>query len=73
MLLHIDDNLLVFKRYDSKNAYITIVNNSDKELSLSFDNTAKSLIYGGGGKIHLLGCYSADVYYVKQNTTLEIN
>ena len=43
-LLHLDDNLLAFARYKNSEAYITIINNSKNELSITFSKRVLSLL-----------------------------
>ena len=36
----------MFSRYDAKNSYITIINNTDKEIDFTFSNLVYSLLNG---------------------------
>jgi glycosidase len=72
-LLHLDDQLLIFKRYDSRNDYVTVVNNAPFDLELSFECSACSLLKGISATTHLLPGNCAEVYKLKRGATLEIN
>ncbi len=72
-LLHLDDQLLVFKRCGVKHSYITVVNNSSKRLTLDFEEGATSLLSNKKAQAFRLSAYSAGVYKVKKNTSLELD
>ena len=72
-LLHLDDSLLVFSRTDGEFDYITVINNSDSEIRLSFDKSASELIYSSEGMEHTLEDYSGGIYKTEKGATLEIN
>ena len=71
-LLHLDDKLLIFSRTDGKDSYVTIVNNSDKALHLSFSDNAEELICKKQRNIFTLSSFSADIYKIKVNSYLDI-
>ena len=71
-LVHIDDELLIFKRCGTKHAYLTIVNNSDKRITLDFEEPATSLLSKKKAQAFRLNPHSAGVYRKKNNTTLDI-
>ena len=72
-LIHLDEKLLVFSRFDSEEAYITVVNNSDEDMSLCFDDEATELIVGEVASNHILSANSARIYKVKLDSSFEIN
>ena len=72
-LLHIDEELLAFARLDGEEQYITVVNNSDNEISLLLDNTATDLFDGSRSESFVIDAYTAGVYKMPTDTTLEIN
>lgn len=43
-LLYLDKTVLIFSRYDSNNAYITILNNSDNDMVFKFKDETTSLL-----------------------------
>ena len=69
---HLDNNLLIFERYDDKNSYITIINNSDNDLELSFDDEAVELIRGSKDMNFVINAYSGSIFRVNRGTSLEI-
>lgn len=71
-LLCLDENLLIFSRTDGKYAFITVVNNSDSELHLSFEDTAESLIRKKWSKAFDLKSFCADIYKIKVDSYIEI-
>ena len=71
-LLHLDEELLVFSRSDSHYSYITVVNNSSKELSLHFDEKASELISNTRREEFTQSAGCAKIYKVKNNSILEI-
>ena len=72
-LLHIDDNMLIFARYDGNDAYITLVNNSEEDLRLSFDSEICELISGDCGEEIILPAGNAGIYKLKRDSYIEIN
>ena len=71
-LCHLDDNLLVFARYDKENSFVTVVNNSDEEIRLSFSENATELISETEGECFFLSPISAYVFKLTKNATLDI-
>ena len=72
-LIHISNNLLVFSRTDGKNNFVTVVNNSDNRILLSFENSAFELLSKTKGEEHHLNSYSAAVFKTKSESAFEIN
>ena len=72
-LIHISNNLLVFSRTDGKNNFVTVVNNSDNRILLSFENSAFELLSKTKGEEHHLNSYSAAVFKTKSGSAFEIN
>lgn len=71
-LCHLDKDLLVFARYDDDNSFVTIVNNSDEDMNISFSEGATELISGTEGKCFMLSPVSAYVFKVSKDATLEL-
>ena len=71
-LIHLDSELLVFKRSGTKHAYITIVNNSPKRITLDFEECATSLLTNKKAQAFRLSAFSAGVYRVRNNCSLDI-
>lgn len=72
-LLYLDDDLLFFKRYEGKCAFITVVNNSDKPILIEFNSSALSLLENKVCNLHILSPITAGVYRVKTNSSIEIS
>lgn len=72
-LLHLDSELIAFERYDEENSFVTVVNNSDKEINLSIGCEGVSLLNNSTADVFTLQPYSADVFKMPINTTIEIN
>ncbi len=71
-LLYLDKELLIFKRCDNKYAYITVLNNSEREISIEFSSSALSLLENYKSDSHSLPPLVAGVYKVKNNSSIEI-
>ena len=71
-LLALDSDLLIFERLDKKYVYLTVLNRSAREASLSFGGVATECLSGRRGRAHTLPPISAEVYKVKKNIGLEI-
>ncbi len=72
-LLHLDESILVFKRSDGKNDFVTIVNNSEGEISLSFNREGLDLLNDLLSDSFVISSYSASVIKLPTDSTLEIN
>ena len=72
-LVHLDQSLLVFSRNDDNDSYITVVNNCDSEITLSFDNDGVNLFTNSQSSSFVLPAFTAGVYKLPQSSTIEIN
>lgn len=72
-LIHLDSELLVFLRTDKSENYLTVVNNSDTEISLSLDADGCDLFTNSISDSFILPAFTAGVYKTKPDSTLEIN
>ena len=72
-LLNIDSELLAFARYDGENQYITVVNNTDNEITLSLDNEGLDLFTDFTSNSFVISAFTAQVYKTLTHTTIEIN
>ncbi len=72
-LIHIDNDLLVFCRSNELNDYLTVVNNSDNAIKLDFDSEGVELLSNHSAVSFTLDAYTARVYKVEKNCTLDIN
>ncbi len=72
-LIHIDDEMLIFKRIGKRHDYVTVVNNSDKSLDLHFSNRTTELTFNIEGKSFTLDSICSAVYKVSKNSLLQIN
>ncbi len=70
-LLHISDNLLIFERKSKSFSLITIVNNSDKDITFEFSSTSTALISGAVSFEHTLSPNSTEIFKVKSKTLIE--
>lgn len=69
-LLDIDENTLVFERYDEEYSYITFVNNSTQNKKVEFSLSATALCWDGGeyeNTTFELPAYTAQIFKVKRN------
>ena len=71
-LLMLNNDLLVFSRYDGKNSYITVINNSSDTKILNFSASASSLLDKKRGVLHRILPCTSNIYKVKTETELEI-
>ncbi len=72
-LLHIDESMLAFARLDGEFAFVTLVNNSEQDLELSFDREATELISGENGEAMTLSAGCAAIYKLPIDSYIEIN
>ena len=71
-LIHLDEKLLVFSRKTPGFDFVTVVNNSDSEITLLFDKKTKELIQNKTSDKHILCANSAGIYKVSKNSEMEI-
>ena len=71
-LIQLDERLLVFSRGDGAYKLVTVVNNSDDEISICFDRKTRELVLGANAELHHLGGNSAAIYKVKADTNMEV-
>ena len=67
-LLYIDENTLVYGRYDGEYAYITFVNNSKQYKSVEFSSVAEALVFdldGREGTFFELPAYTTQIFKVE--------
>jgi glycosidase len=72
MIDHLDDKLLVFRRYDETQAYITVINNSDSDKEAIFDTPCDELISGKSESSFVVKAYGAAIFKATRGATLEI-
>ena len=63
---------LIFERQEGEHKYLTVVNNSDGELSLSFDGQATGLISGKRKKTAVIPRTSSEVFKIKKDKKYQI-
>ena len=68
-LLHIDENILAFLRYDSKGAYLTVANVSEHSYDISFSANAVSMTEGRESTTFKITGISAGIYLLKDRKT----
>ena len=71
-LIYLDKNLLLFKRFNGTNTYLTVLNNSENDFSIKFDTCAKALIKKRSSDTHFISSLSAEIFYIKNNSSIEI-
>ena len=72
-LLHIDEDTLVFERYDEEYSYITFVNNSTQYRKVEFSSLAKALCqsdYEDEGVYFELPAYSAQIFKTERHNDI---
>ena len=73
ILNYLDKELLIFTRKSGKIAMVTVVNNSQKTISLIFSSTAKSQIVQKSKKEFNLKPLSVEIYKIDTGNTLTVN
>jgi glycosidase len=73
ILNHLDRDILVFTRKNDKIAITTVVNNSQKPISLNFSGIAKAQITPKSRKEFSLKPLSAEIYKAKVGDTLTVD
>ena len=68
---YIDDSLLVFRRYNDNEAFITVVNNADYDREVEFDSPVKELICNKENSKFLIKAYASSIFKVERGTSLE--
>ena len=69
-LLYLDKDLLIYSRYLSDKAYVTIFNNSENILNLDLPKGAKPLLGAFEGSLEPL---DAQVFLMAVNSTISLN
>ena len=72
LIIHLDEKLLVFSRKTPGFDFVTVVNNSDSEITLLFEKKTKELIQNKTSDKHILCANSAGIYKVSKNSEMEI-
>ena len=71
-LLYLSDSYLAFARYGSRSALVTLFNNTDKPVRLTFSDSAPALIADNSSREHILAPYSAEIYKTGKNSAIQI-
>ena len=74
-LIYLDENLLIFKRVLKSYSYITILNNSENDISLTFDGRFEALITSGSyphGFEFSLKKHSEEIFKIKNTSNIII-
>lgn len=69
-LIHLSPDLLLFSRSTKSKVYLTAVNNASRELTLTFSEKAKPLIFGKADFKAVLNPLQSNVYIINKNTKL---
>ncbi len=70
-LLYLDASLLIFARYENQDAYITVLNNSQCEKSVTLSRAATDILADTCAFTHTLKGESAVILKTKKNTTIQ--
>lgn len=72
--LHVlEDDLLIFSRYDKKHSYITVINSSNKTINLKFSANATPALCGkGAAKEFSLSSMSSEIFKIKNSEIFEL-
>ncbi len=71
-LLYLSKEILVFARYNSSAAYITVINNSKKKITAAFDSVTSNLMTGKRAKRTTLAPMGSAVFKMNTDTAFEI-
>lgn len=71
-LIYLDRDLLLFKRYDARSAYVTAVNNSDDDILLTFSIKAEDIISNVKDYKFIIKRGKASIIKAPVNTRIEI-
>ncbi len=70
-ILHtLTSDVLIFSRYDNKESFITVFNNSNCNLNIHFNNRAKSLLSDTSFSSTVIPPLGTDIIKIKRNSTL---
>jgi len=70
-LIYLSDELLIFERWDKSYSYITVVNNSNREISIDFSRNATSLFDGKKQNCFRINHGKSVILKARKNTTME--
>lgn len=65
-LLHFENQVLIFERYTAKYSYLTVINNSNGAVLLSFENNAVSLLSNICGVDFIISSQSSEIFKVSK-------
>ena len=71
-IVHFDNDVLAFSRTHCNETLLTVINNRDEELELSFSSAATALILGAKGACIKVGAECAEIVRIKSSTTIKI-
>lgn len=72
-LIHLTRDLLIFSRNLKNKKYLTVINNSNKEISIAFSNKVISLLTYNESKSCLLQSYTSEILILDKGTTIFFN
>lgn len=72
-LIHLDDELLAFLRTDGKYNYVTVINNCDREITLSFNCECQNLFSNSISDHFHLASFTQGVFKTDLNSEFEVN
>ncbi len=72
-VITLTENVFAFARSDNGERYVTVLNNSEVEIDISFSALATELIKKQKSKCHSLSSLEAGIYKIKENAKILIN
>ncbi len=69
-LLHFDESLLIFERISGNERFVTVINNSDADTSITFDKAAVELISNTKGRVFKVSPESASIFKSYYSNTI---
>ena len=69
-LIKLTEDTLIFARYATKYAYITVANNSQSTLTIEFDNPAVSQLSNCKNPTHLITPYCAEIFKIRSDSNI---
>ena len=72
ILHHLDNEIVVFSRYDNKHSYVTILNNTSRNIYAIFSRKSRSLFTNETGNLFTIDSLSSLVIKADKNSTFEL-
>ncbi len=72
-LLSLTQASLIFMRFDATDAYVTVINRTDRKKEYTFTSPAVNLLNGRGGDVLYVGAQSSAIFRVPLGTQMSID